>query len=98
MYWGKGPAGTGENDFLDAMLIPDLQAGMAVESWKIPEIGTFIYNVRRGVRYGLNPQSEASRLMNGREFTADDLVFSIKRDVAEPLSSIGAGAKEMAQA
>jgi len=38
-----------------------------------------VFHIRKGVHYALNPDSEASRLVNGRELTADDVVFSLKR-------------------
>ncbi len=96
--WAKGPAGTGEDDFSDAMVDPKLLAGGVAESWKIPTIGTFIYQIRRGVRYGLNPQSEAGKLVNGRELTADDVVYSIQRDFNEPLSGPRTGIPEAVKA
>ncbi|MEK7353447.1 MAG: hypothetical protein AABZ77_02940 [Chloroflexota bacterium] len=57
--WTKGPAGTEENDFRHN--IPNLKfvTGSIVESWQIPEIGTFIFKIRRGIRYALNPASAA---------------------------------------
>jgi len=84
--WAKGPLGTGEDDFGDAMVDPKLLFGAVAESWEIPTIGTFIFKIRQGVRYGLNSNSEASKLVNGRELTADDVAYSIQRDFDEPLS------------
>jgi len=40
--------------------------------------GTSSTIIRKGVRYGLNPNSEASRLVNGRELTSADVVFSLR--------------------
>ncbi|MEK7352960.1 MAG: ABC transporter substrate-binding protein, partial [Chloroflexota bacterium] len=96
--WTKGPAGTGENDFMH--LVPDLKGvtGSIVESWQIPEVGTFIFKIRRGIRYGLNPASEASRLVNGRELTAADIVFTIKRNATSPAAAIYLAKPEMSRA
>jgi ABC-type transport system substrate-binding protein len=96
--WAKGPAGTNEDDFADAMVDPKLLEGGVAESWEMPTIGTFVYQIRPGIRYGLNPNSEASRLVNGRELTADDVVYSIQRDFAEPRSGPRTGIPEAVQA
>ncbi len=50
-----------------------------VESWEFVDDTTVIWHVRHGVKYALDPNNEASRLVNGREFTADDVVWNIKR-------------------
>jgi hypothetical protein len=42
---------------------------MLAESWEMPTVGPIDFKVRRGVHWALNPSSEASRLMNGRELT-----------------------------
>ena len=92
--WARGPLGTNEDDFSDAMVDPKLLGGAVAESFEIPSIGTFIYKIRQGVRYGLNTSSEASRLVNGRQLTADDVVYSIQRDFNEPLSGPRLGIPE----
>ncbi|HEY96196.1 MAG TPA: ABC transporter substrate-binding protein [Dehalococcoidia bacterium] len=75
--WAKGLAGTGEVTWgSNTEPVPDTSAGVLVESWEIPESGTFVFKVRRGIHWALNPDSEASRLVNGREVTADDLIAS----------------------
>lgn len=88
--WAKGPAGgygTNETDWGWANNdLFDLKKGYMVESWKwsadtAKNEGTIVYQVRQGVHWALNPKSEASRLVNGREMTTDDVVFSIKRSV-----------------
>ena len=78
--WAKGPAGTHEADLiLGGVNRLELKTGSMAESWEIPEKGTMIFHIRQGVHYALDPASEASRLVNGRELTADDVVFSLKR-------------------
>jgi peptide/nickel transport system substrate-binding protein len=96
--WAKGPAGTNEDDFSDAMVDPKLLEGDVAESWQMPTVGTFVYQIRQGVHYGLNPNSEASRLVNGRVLTADDVVYSIQRDFNEPLSGPRTGIPEAVRA
>jgi len=78
--WAKGPAGTDEADLIfGGVNRMDLKTGSLAESWEIPEAGTMIFHIRKGVHYALDPDSEASRLVNGREVTADDVVFSFNR-------------------
>ena len=83
--WAKGPAGTGEADWTysgnDRLR---LKTGAIAESWDIPETGHIIFHVRKGVTFGLNPNLEASRLVNGRELVADDFVQSLQRLCTEP--------------
>ena len=95
--WSKGPAGTGQTSFLYAVTPQQFVIGHIAESFELPSIGTFIFKIRRGVHYALDPNSEASRLVNGRELTADDVVFSIKRLATEPRSGTRLGAPEMAK-
>ncbi len=76
--WTRGKAGTGEvtwdrggND------IWEYKAGAIAESWDFSTPGKLVYHIRQGVHWALNPNSEASRLVNGRELNADDVVFSL---------------------
>ena len=65
----------------NSMIQPyEYSAGLVIESWELPDPSTIIYHVRKGVRWALNPQSEASRLVNGREFTAYDIEWSTQRE------------------
>jgi peptide/nickel transport system substrate-binding protein len=86
--WTKGPAGgygTKETDWgFGNNDIFALKAGMIAESWKWAvdpdgKNGTIVYQIRPGVKWTLNPNSEAARLVNGREVTADDVVYSLTR-------------------
>ena len=77
--WAKGPAGTGEVEWtLAGSNRLDQKSGCLAESWEIPQQGTMIFHIRKGVHWSLTT-SEASRLVNGREFTTDDVVFSLNR-------------------
>ncbi|MBI4283032.1 MAG: hypothetical protein HY663_01020, partial [Chloroflexi bacterium] len=99
--WAKGLAGSGETDWgSGAGRFESFGPGVA-ESWEIPEIGTWILKIRRGVHFALNPASEASRLVNGREFTADDAVWNVWRyhtDPAFPNASVRRSQPSMAKA
>ena len=86
--WSRGHAGgygTDETDWgFGNNDIFDLKFGIVAQDWKWTvdaqtQEGTIVYHVRPGVHWGLNPSSEASRLVNGREVTADDVVFSLTR-------------------
>ncbi len=86
--WSKGPAGTNavswtQNSGWYGM---SFETGRLAESWEIPKLGTMIFHLRHGVHYALNPNSDASKLMAGREVTADDVVFSFKRSATEFLA------------
>ncbi|MBI2849855.1 MAG: ABC transporter substrate-binding protein [Chloroflexi bacterium] len=87
--WAKGPAGgygTKETDWIGIYDVFENHTGTAAESWKWSvdgDKGTLVYQVRQGVHYGLNPKSEASRLVNGREMTADDVIFSLKQVITD---------------
>ncbi len=85
--WARGPAGgygTGESDWLSWYDIFDHKAGMTAESWEwiLDEEnnkGTIIYQVRPGVNWALDPDSEASQLVGGRERTVEDVIFSLRQ-------------------
>jgi peptide/nickel transport system substrate-binding protein len=78
--WAKGPAGTGETDWTYGFIGRiSLMTGSLAQGWETPDDVTIIYRLRQGVHFALNPSSEASRLVNGRELVADDVVFSINR-------------------
>ena len=86
--WTKGPAGTDETDWRSQYDIFDHKAGHIAESWDWSvdaenDVGTLVYQIRPGVHYALNPDSEASRLVGGREVTADDVVFSLLQHTTE---------------
>lgn len=75
--WAKGAAGTGEADWLTATPILKLMKPNLAESWELPDDQTIIFHIRKGVRWALNPALEASRLVGGRELTADDVAFAL---------------------
>ncbi len=82
--WSKGPAGTGEIDWGGVVSKFQGFGPQLAESWEIPEIGTWVLKIREGVHFAYDQKSEASRLTNGREFTADDVVWNIRRYHTDP--------------
>jgi peptide/nickel transport system substrate-binding protein len=96
--WAKGAAGTGESEWTQAGTVRlDLSAGSIAESWEIPQPGTIIFHIRQGVHWALNPKSEASRLVNGRELTVADVVFSLNRAFTTPGSYFKTGYPTLSQ-
>jgi peptide/nickel transport system substrate-binding protein len=77
--WSKGPAGTGETNF--GADRDNFKTGSIAESWDLSgfDEGKITFKIRKGIQFALNQNSEASRLVGGRELTADDVVFSLKQ-------------------
>ena len=100
--WARGPAGgygTGETDWASSYDVHEYEKGYLAESMSF-EIdnendGRIVFNIRKGIKWGFNPDSPASRLVNGREMTADDVVFSMKRLLTDPKSNIYLAAPDM---
>jgi peptide/nickel transport system substrate-binding protein len=81
--WTRGPAGTGEANFqLGGVNRLDLKTGTLAESWEIPEKGTMIFHIRKGVYW----HNKAP--VNGRELVAADIVYSLNRLMTEARSYI----------
>ncbi len=71
--WAKGPAGTGETDWLFGSVgYADMSTGQLAESYEIPDNETLIFHIRKGVKWWDKPPA------NGRELTADDVVWNIQ--------------------
>ncbi|OGN86965.1 MAG: hypothetical protein A2158_01080, partial [Chloroflexi bacterium RBG_13_46_14] len=76
--WSRGPAGTGEVAWnIGGNDVWEFKTGAIAESWDFSEPGKFVWNIREGIHWGYNPNTEASRMVNGREVTADDVVFAL---------------------
>ncbi len=95
--WAKGPAGSNEIDWTIFGNILDYnhKTGAVAESWQTLEPGHMVFKIRQGIHYAVNKNSEASRLVNGRELTADDVVWSLKRYTTETTSYIRQTAPDM---
>ena len=79
--WAKGPAGTGEADFLNSFGGQmKFMTGWLAESWEIPDDETMVFHIRHGVRFWNKPP------VNGRELNADDVVWCINRAFSMPAS------------
>jgi len=61
--------------------------GYLADKWEVVGIGDMKFHIRKGVHWALNPNSEASRLVNGRLFTVDDAVYNLNRYFTDPRSN-----------
>lgn len=87
--WTRGPAGSGVTDFAprSATSLEDSFGAQLAESWEMPEQGTWKLHIRRGVHW--QPMNtDAGRLMNGREMTAADIVASWNRLANSPTDAM----------
>ena len=84
--WTLGPAGKGITFW--AADRPQFKTGAVAESWDFSQAaqGTLIFKLRHGIRYAQNPNSEAAKLVGGRELVADDVVYSIMEQATNPRS------------
>ena len=69
----KSLAGTGEGGYQTGEVFSGVHTGCLAESWEIPDDHTVIFHIRQGVYWHNKPP------VNGREFTADDFVYSYLR-------------------
>ena len=95
--WSQGLSGSAKVDWVGAAQGPDNFTGILAESWSIPTLGTTVLKVRRGVHYALDQNSEASRLVGGREMTAQDWVDNFNYMMNNPKSSIKVSQPVVAQ-
>ncbi len=74
--WSKGPAGTKDTRGWSRPML--YKTGDLAESWEFDgwDAGTLIFHIRKGVHWSLDTNSEASKLVNGREVTAEDVAYS----------------------
>ncbi len=71
--WAKGPAGTGETDWTANHLgQTGVLGGQLAESYKMTAPDTIVWNIRHGVKWWNKAPA------NGREFTADDVVWNLE--------------------
>ena len=79
--WTRGPTGTGEIEMTySGFHRQQYYVGNMAESWEYLPPDRIVLRIRQGVHFALDPKSEASRLVNGREMTADDVAFTLKRN------------------
>ena len=84
--WTKGDAGTGETNYTDGIVDYRYMGGCIAESWDTPDVGVWVLNIRQGIHFAYHPDFAASRLVNGREMTADDVVASLEYMRDTPLT------------
>jgi len=84
--WAAGPGGTGETtwELPNWPLGTRWITGCLAESWEMPDATTYVFHLREDVHFALNPASEASRLVGGREVVAEDYVYSANRLLDTP--------------
>ena len=63
-----------EYDFRDSYVPTFAFTGCLAESWETPDPLTYIFHIRQGVHWHDKPP------MNGRELTADDVVYTFQRN------------------
>jgi len=89
--WTRGQAGTFEADWsVGGHNKMEFKTGCVAERWEIPARGKFIFHIRKGVRWHDKPP------VNGRELTAEDVVFHFKRLLKSPMSHVRTTYPEMA--
>ena len=74
--WEVGPSGTGEADIMKDCYYPSFSEYIKphlCESFEFPDPGTHIYHIRKGIHFQNKPPA------NGREMTAEDVMYSVKR-------------------
>ena len=89
--WTKGNAGgygTKETDWAQTVDRFDRKFGLIAEktTWTFDvakDQATIVYTIRQGIHYALNPASPASILVNGRQLTADDVVFDMQQRISD---------------
>jgi peptide/nickel transport system substrate-binding protein len=94
--WTLGPAGGfGQNltDWAQTVDRFDRKFGLIAEktTWSVNPTtnnATIAYTIRQGIKYGLNPNSPASVLVNGRQLTADDVVFDMQQRITDTSSYV----------
>jgi len=89
--WTKGPAGgygTGSTDWLSDSSDWNLKTGAIAESCtrtidQASGRGIIVYGIRQGIHWQKITGRNASQLVNGRELTADDVVFCLQRAITD---------------
>lgn len=81
--WTKSAEGTNEYGFMDhSQTPPEFVTGCLAESWEMPDPLTVVYHIRKGVHWQDKPP------VNGREFTASDVVYCFYRHKGSPKNSV----------
>ena len=95
--WAQGPAGTGKFTWATNDVYRwDSKSGALAESFEIIAPGDMVFHIRQDVNYGMNPDSEASRMVGGRQMTGDDVYWNIDRWLNIEGSQVARSARDMA--
>ena len=94
--WTLGKAGgygQGVTDWAQTVDRFDRKVGLIAEktTWSVDgntNTATIVYSIRQGIHYQQVPNSAAAALVNGREITADDVVFCIQQRVSDTTSYV----------
>lgn len=79
--WALGPAGTDQTDWTAGFLGQvSLETGSLATSWDMPDDSTIVFHIRQGVHFWNKAP------VNGRELTANDVVWSENREWTSPKS------------
>jgi len=90
--WTKGLAGSGKATWTSGVIRKvSLSTGCVAESWEITDPNTMTFKIRKGIKFAINPASEASRIVNGRELTAKDVAATLTRYITTPRAPISMG-------
>jgi len=86
----RGPSGSGVSDYGDGPTSMQDVVGQLAEKWSAPTTDTWVLDIRKGVRFQVNPNSPGAVLANGREMTADDVKASLEyiRDTPSSWASV----------
>lgn len=77
--WQRGPAGSKAFSISAGAQVLEDQAGPGLaQSWRAPDASTWVITVRKGVHWQF-PNTDAGRLMAGREMTTADVFSSVSR-------------------
>ncbi len=79
--WSRGPAGTGESDYLFGFGgRTQLLTGSIAERWELTSDQKMIFHIRQGIHWWNKPPT------NGRELTAADVAWTMNRMFTSPKS------------
>jgi len=78
--WKRGPSGTNEIPLASFYTPMEGHTGLVAESWEQTDLQTIIFYIRKGIHFQNKPPT------NGREITADDVVYSFNRVQSHPRS------------
>jgi len=84
--WTRGPAGSGVTNFAAGIGSVDDWGASFIDSWSIPRQGVWVLQLRQNA-YWHPVNTEAGRLMGGRQVTTDDIIAGFKYLMRAPSDS-----------